>query len=273
MRGEIVAFDAAQGTGEIAGDDFARYSFRAEDARSPALLRVGARVDFTATEDRRATGIGVLVKNVAAPEIDGKRFDIGRVIQRTFSAIRRNWAVFLAGSAVLVGAPSLLMSSGQADLMLIGNGTISPAAAFGTFALGMLLYLVGYYLLQGMMLKAAINGFSGKSTPLGTALNVGLRNALPLFALGILAGLGMGLGFILLIVPGVILAVMWIVVAPVLVAERRSAAAVDDWFVFVRENPDLLQQGGRLLRRYYSQDLLDSGLAKQQFLLPDFPRH
>lgn len=59
----------------------------------------------------------------------------------------------------------------------------------------------------------------------------------------------------------------------VLVAERRSAAAVDDWFVFVRENPDLLQQGGRLLRRYYSQDLLDSGLAKQQFLLPDFPRH
>ena len=120
------------------------------------------------------------------------------------------------------GAPSLLMSSGQADLMLIGNGTISPAAAFGTFALGMLLYLVGYYLLQGMMLKAAINGFSGKSTPLGAAFNVGLRSALPLFALGILAGLGMGLGFILLIVPGVILAVMWIVVAPVLVAERRG---------------------------------------------------
>lgn len=57
----------------------------------------------------------------------------------------------------------------------------------------------------------------------------------------------------------------------VLVAERRLGPAADDWFLFERENPDLLQSGGQLLRRYYSQAVLDSQRAKLQFVLPDFP--
>jgi hypothetical protein len=57
----------------------------------------------------------------------------------------------------------------------------------------------------------------------------------------------------------------------ILVAARRRGPAADDWFAFERENPDLMQQGGKLLRDYYSQDTLDSELAKHQFVLPDFP--
>jgi hypothetical protein len=43
---------------------------------------------------------------------------------------------------------------------------------------------------------------------------------LPLIAVGILAGIGIGLGFLLLIVPGLILLTIWAVVAPVVVVER-----------------------------------------------------
>jgi hypothetical protein len=46
---------------------------------------------------------------------------------------------------------------------------------------------------------------------------------LPLIGAGILAGLGIGIGFLLLIVPGLILLTIWSVIAPVIVVERSGA--------------------------------------------------
>jgi hypothetical protein len=42
-----------------------------------------------------------------------------------------------------------------------------------------------------------------------------------------------------------------------------------DWDSFKRHNRDLLEDGGTLLRRHYSQSRLDSAQARQRFLLPD----
>ncbi len=57
----------------------------------------------------------------------------------------------------------------------------------------------------------------------------------------------------------------------ILVAERRVGPAAHDWYRFEQDNPELLRQGGELLRRYYSQAVLDSERARRQFVLPDFP--
>jgi hypothetical protein len=46
---------------------------------------------------------------------------------------------------------------------------------------------------------------------------------LPLIGAGILAGIGIGIGFIFLIVPGLILLTIWSVIAPVIVVERSGA--------------------------------------------------
>ena len=75
------------------------------------------------------------------------------------------------------------------------------------------------------MLKAAINGFNGKSTSFGSALGVGLRKALPLLGMAIIMGLALLLGYLLLIVPGVFLSILWSVAPPVLVAEKRGVFA------------------------------------------------
>jgi hypothetical protein len=215
MRGEIVAFDAGVGEGEIAGDDFARYRFKAADARSPALLRTGARVEFLAFGGQ-ALEISLLAGS--APSMDTKgRFDLGRVIQRTFTSIRSNWAVFFGSAALLTGIPSAVAAWGQVT-MTEAPGVL-PGMAWGV---GALANLIGAYLLQAMVLKAAINGFNGKSTTFDSAFDVALRMALPLFGLAILVGLGMIVGFILLVVPAIFLAVIWSVAAPVLVAERRD---------------------------------------------------
>jgi uncharacterized membrane protein len=53
----------------------------------------------------------------------------------------------------------------------------------------------------------------------------GLVVVLPLIGLGILHSLAVAVGFMLLIVPGVMLYMMWSVAAPALVAERNSVFA------------------------------------------------
>ena len=218
MRGEVVAFDAALGTGTIAGDDFNRYRFGAADAHSPASLRIGARVDFSAA-DSRATGIALLASSPRAEsEADsGGSFDLGRVIQRTFTSIGRNWRVYFGAAALLVGIPSLIMSWGQTNVI----ATPSVATAASIF-IGLVLYLIGFFLLQGMVLKAAINGFNGKPTPFGRAFDTAISKVLPLIGLAILTTLALLVGFLLFIVPMIFLCVIWSVTAPSLVVEQRG---------------------------------------------------
>lgn len=223
MRGQVLTFDEVTGDGAILGDDGARYRFLAGDVQSPSSpLEVGQRVDFVAGEDRQAKEIFVM--RAASPIRDaastgGRRgaFDLGRVIQRTFTSISQNAAVFFGAAALLVGIPSVLAAYGQGDLLTTASGSSFLFVAFGS-----VLYLVGLYILQGVVVKAAVNGFNGKSTSFGDAFNVGIQMFLPLLGLGIVAGLGMGLGFIALIVPGVILTVLWSVAAPAVVVEKRG---------------------------------------------------
>ena len=54
-----------------------------------------------------------------------------------------------------------------------------------------------------------------------------------------------------------------------LINQRRSAMQERSWFVFRRENADLIENATTTLSRYYSKKLLASELARQHFLLPD----
>jgi len=46
MKGKVLGFDAAAGTGAISGDDGKRYAFAVADNKSPAVLKPGDAVDF-----------------------------------------------------------------------------------------------------------------------------------------------------------------------------------------------------------------------------------
>lgn len=51
MKGKVLGFDAAAGTGVITGEDGARYAFVAAENKSPAALKPGDTVDFQVEGD------------------------------------------------------------------------------------------------------------------------------------------------------------------------------------------------------------------------------
>ncbi len=215
MRGEVLTFDQATGMGMINGDDGARYLFNVTQVRTSLPLTRGQKVDFEPGADFQATEVFVL--QTSGPTSPAGQFDLGRVIQRTFTTIRENAAIFFGTSAVMVGIPSVLMGIGQSTILAESN-----AIGFLMMVAGWVFYMVGVYMLQGMVMKAAINGFNGKTTSFSQAFDVGVKMFLPLLGLAIVASVGAGLASLLLIVPGVILSVMWSVAAPSVVVEKRG---------------------------------------------------
>jgi hypothetical protein len=147
-----------------------------------------------------------------------RRFEIGKVISGTFSVIGRNFIPFALLAFILGGLPNLLVGVGQ--LWLLGPyQPFSPRMIGGTFG-GGLIMLIAAFVLQAAIVHATVADLNGRRVVIGESLSVGLRNCLPLIGLAILMGLGLAIGFTLLIVPGIMLAVAWSVAVPAKVVEK-----------------------------------------------------
>ena len=153
-------------------------------------------------------------------------FRMGRVVSRLFDALFANAITFLA-LAALLSLPSLLLSL-YATADLTNSMGVTPAGRFVpgrmghfflTTGLSTLVYVVFGFLLQAAITQGTVAWLSGERADLGQSLSVAIKNLAPLVVIAILAVLGIGLGFALLLVPGIVLALMWSVVAPVRVTE------------------------------------------------------
>lgn len=160
-----------------------------------------------------------------ASTLGQREMSIGRVFERAFTAVKTNPGVIL-GLAFAIGAvPALLVG-----YLFVQFGFGSPQAMAGIspramIAAGLLSVLVGLVIsaiVQGAMTRATISASEGRKATFGESLGTGLRVALPLIGLAILSGIGVALGMLLLLVPGIILALMWSVAVPTLVIERRG---------------------------------------------------
>lgn len=151
-------------------------------------------------------------------------FEIGRVISRTFGAMGRNLVPFLLLAAILGGLPNFLFT--WAQLQITGADLSATPVAPQVWALwigGMVVVVAASLVLQGAIVHATLADFNGRRADLGEALGAGLRHGFPLLLLGVLTGLGLMVGFVLLIVPAIILAVVWSVAVPAKIAEGAGA--------------------------------------------------
>jgi hypothetical protein len=150
------------------------------------------------------------------------KIDIGRVMQRGFAAIGSNAAAFFLAAIMLVGLPTVVMNYlmlGQVEAVAANPG---DPAFWSTYAALILVSILTTYLLQAAVVRSTILDLSGRPIDFGSSLAAALMLLLPIIGLAIVSGIAIGLGFLLLVVPGVILYLMWSVAVPVLVEERRG---------------------------------------------------
>lgn len=153
------------------------------------------------------------------------RFDIGRVISRLFGVLGRNFVVFGLLSLFLVGAPTLLV--GLSGLLRTATTTPTFAEVFTPLNIGLgvgaiLVSVVANSVLQGAIIHGTVGDLAGVPASFGDCLATGARFILPLIGIGLVSGVCVGLASILLIVPGVLLALAWCVAAPAAVVERTG---------------------------------------------------
>lgn len=160
---------------------------------------------------------------------DGRHFQMGRVFGQASGAIGSNPLAFLIIGLVFGAMPTVAFTSLNAMLTSrqLQPGPNPNLLAESMLTLGLslasLIVLVAVFaVVQGSLIKVTLAHDEGRQTGLGDVVGTALRAALPLAMLGIIMGVAETIGLVFFIVPGVILAMMWAVAAPALVAERRG---------------------------------------------------
>src|SRR3569623_160666 len=196
-----------------------------------------ARICWVGLGDRHRLGLAfndmVARGELKAPVVIGRdHLDSGSVASpnRETEAMRDGtaavsaWPLLNALLTTALGAlPQTLCSYYQQTLQApLRAGLVRPRDYFIVAGLGMLANMMLGLIVQGALVRATMSAAEGERATLGQSLATGLRRALPLLGLAILMGLGIGIGFLLLIVPGVLLYLMWSVAVPVTVVDRRG---------------------------------------------------
>jgi len=173
-----------------------------------------------------------------------EQYSIGRVFSRAFDQLKSNfWTLLgfvilsylLTSVITVIAAIPLFASIGvNAAALAAGGAAHDPSAMLGLIAAPSfwlaLLVLITVALLSYSVIYAGAFYCLGASsigeTPsIGSCFGVGFRKAFPLFLTMLLGGLGVMLGYLLLIIPGIILALMWAVAIPACVLENLGATA------------------------------------------------
>jgi hypothetical protein len=137
----------------------------------------------------------------------GFDWSVGSVIGTAFSTVFGNFVPFV-GLALLIGLPSLLLT-------LAGVPEIVKTVV--DLVLGQVVTITLIY--------GTVQSLRGNKVGISEALSQGMSRLPAAIGVAILAGLGIGLGMILLIVPGLFLMTMWAVAIPSAVIEKTGVGA------------------------------------------------
>jgi hypothetical protein len=163
--------------------------------------------------------------SVVQPSGSDATLRIGRVLSRTFYLVRCNFFAFIifATVAEIPGTAYTWRTFGSFDF---GRqtperpGGMSPLAYIGIIFIGSLIGFIFQGVLQGPVAYGSFSELKGRHASFGDCVAMGRKTLLPVFAVATLATLGTFIGYALLLIPGVILSLGWLLVVPVLVIER-----------------------------------------------------
>src|SRR5436190_1040961 len=152
----------------------------------------------------RTAGLETLMSATAPTE----HFDLSRVVGRAYDIVRRNFVLLVGLTAILYGLPKLgatflhLAVGEHGFFHFIFNMT---AGVYGLIA------AFGFLALQSAVVHVAAADLNDREANIGACLRTGLRFLFPILGLFIVTCIGVTVGMVLLVVPGLILATIWAV--------------------------------------------------------------
>jgi hypothetical protein len=151
----------------------------------------------------------------------GVQFQVGRVISTSIAVFGRNIGPFLV-IAFIIGIPYLLvslMTASSIDIEAIQATGQLPSGFWGMIVIGILIYMLTYALTQAALVYGTVHDLRGQKASFGDCLSRGMAVLPRVVIVAVLASIGIWIGSLLLLIPGLILMVMWWIVNPVLVIE------------------------------------------------------
>ena len=144
---------------------------------------------------------------------------VGGILSQAFALYQRFFTRFFLTAAAVFLVLSLL-----AAIAADARAEADDAVAGFWSLIGLLASLVGSLWVQGALTATVADVRDGRADEGIEATYRRVRPALvPLLVAGLLAGVGIALGLLLLIVPGLFLLTRWVLVTPVVVLEQRRA--------------------------------------------------
>jgi len=141
-----------------------------------------------------------------------ERLDIGAILSRVFQYYREQAGILLP-AALIIFIPVSLAAGG---IRAAATGILAGLAAQA-------IQLVGNAWFQATVVEAVRDIQDGvRDLDLGDLFRSAFKVIGPVVLTGLVVGIGVAVGFVLLIVPGLILLTIWAVAIPTVVLERRS---------------------------------------------------
>jgi hypothetical protein len=158
-----------------------------------------------------------------------RKLDVGGTLSQAFS-------IYGSQAGVLIPLALLLFL-----IVAVFNGIAAGSPIL--LLVGIAISVIAATLYQGMVVTLVSDVQDGtRDYSVSDLVDSAKHVILPLIGAGILAGLGISLGLLLLVVPGLFLLTIWAVIAPVIVLERTGVMAAfgrsrelvrgDGWRVF-----------------------------------------
>jgi hypothetical protein len=144
---------------------------------------------------------------------------IGAVLDETWTLFTRFFLRFFAIALVVFVAVNLLF--GLVDAAISSD---NAGAALVVAVLALVTVVIGMTWLQGAFVYAVQDARDGSfDSTMGEVFSRVSPSIAPLIGASLLAGLGIAVGLLLLVIPGLVLLTIWAVIAPVIVVEKRRA--------------------------------------------------
>ncbi len=168
---------------------------------------------------------------------------VGQIIDRAFRLYRNNFIRFVAIVAIIY-IPITLISLGAVGWLTSASSELTQSAhqvsegrpgaeldlgAFGSFftaaAVTALLFLLAQALCNAALIKSVSESYLGKDVSVGQAYKAVLPRLLSIIGAAILVAIVTGIGFLLLIIPGIIFALWYTLTPQAIVVEGKSATS------------------------------------------------